>query len=72
MEQLYQSGEEIHVGDRIRYGGLPGRLSLSLIEASTRRISPRRIGRITVLDSWYRLLLMRWSCSTKQMKIWSF
>ncbi len=24
MDQLYQSGEEIHVGDRIRYAGHPG------------------------------------------------
>ena len=26
MEQLYHSGEEIHVGDQVRYAGHPGKI----------------------------------------------
>ena len=26
MEQLYHSGEEIHIGDQVRYAGHPGKI----------------------------------------------
>ena len=52
MEQLYYSGEEIHIGDQVGYAGHPGEVVFVVDRGEYSPDFQKKTGRTTKRDSW--------------------